>query len=48
MFVWGICMMVFTRIINIKKGYGMVFMCIVSFKIIFSLKSDYVYVCGMG
>ena len=34
-------MMVFTRIISLKRGYGMVFMCIVTIKIIFSMKSDY-------
>ena len=33
-------MMVFTRIISLKRGYGMVFMCIVTIKIIFSMKSD--------
>ena len=34
-------MMVFTRIISLKRGYGMVFMYIVTIKIIFSMKSDY-------
>ena len=43
----GVCMMVFTRIISVKMGYGMVFMCIVTFKIIFSMKRYYVYVWGM-
>ena len=33
--------MVFTRIISLKRGYGMVFMYIVTIKIIFSMKSDY-------
>ena len=34
----GFCMMVFMRIVSIKRGYGMVFIYIVTFKIIFSMK----------
>ena len=41
MFVWGVCMMVFMRILSIKKGYVMVFLCVLLLlKIIFSMKSD--------
>ena len=37
----GVCMMVFMRILSIKKGYVMVFLCVLLLlKIIFSMKSD--------
>ena len=41
----GVCMMVFMRIVSIKRGYVM---CIVTFKIIFSMKSDIRNVWGWG
>ena len=34
-------MTVFMRIVSMKSGYGIVFMCIVTFKIIFSIKRYY-------
>ena len=48
MFVSGVCMMVFTRITSMKRGYGMIFMSITTFKITFSMKSDYREFWGMG
>ena len=40
MFVWRVCVKVFMRIVSMKRGYVMVFMCIVTLKIIYSMKCD--------
>ena len=47
-FLWGVSIIVFMRIISIKRGYGMAFMCIVTLKNVFSMKSDYRNFGGMG
>ena len=45
---FGVSIIVFMRIVSIKRGYGMAFMCIVTLKNVFSIKSDYRNFGGMG
>ena len=47
-FLLGVSIIVFMRIVSIKRGYGMAFMCIVTLKNVFSIKSDYRNFGGMG
>ena len=47
-FLLGVSIIVFMRIVSIKRGYGMAFMCIATLKNVFSIKSDYRNFGGMG